>query len=90
MKQIKSIIRIIILFALCGFGMILVGSVEQDNSVIAFSFRILMDKALGITAFIYMHRLYKRWSKIDPWLIAYNKMCKDVMEAPNPCQINKD
>lgn len=39
-----------------------------------------MDKTIAIGLFYYTAHLYKRWSKVDPWLKAYDKMCNEVME----------
>lgn len=83
MNKSISIIRIAILCALFTFGMIFLFGQEQGDNTWTL-FQILIDKALALAAFGYMGKLYKRWSKIDPWLMAYDKMCDDVMEEPNP------
>lgn len=89
MNKTISIIRIAILLALGMFAMVFLFGQEQDDSAWTL-FQILIDKALALAAFWYMVRLYKRWSKIDLWLMAYNKMCDEVMETPNPAYIGKD
>lgn len=53
----------------------------------ALALHILIDKGLGIGLCFYIGRLYKRWSKVDPWLKAYDKMCDEVMDKPNPSQL---
>ena len=83
MNKSISIIRIAVLCALFTFGMIFLFGQEQGDSTWTL-FQILIDKAFALAAFGYMVKLYKRWSKIDPWLMAYDKMCDDVMEEPNP------
>ncbi|MDE7377501.1 MAG: hypothetical protein K2N13_00885 [Paraprevotella sp.] len=87
MNKTISIIRISILFILFGIAMIFLFSEEQDESLLAFTFHMLVDKALAIGLFFYGGRLYKRWCKVDPWLKAYDKLCDDVMDNPNPSQL---
>ena len=84
MNKTISIIRISILFFLFTFGILFLLGEEADNN---FLIHFIIDKALGFAAFTYAYRLYKRWSKVDPWLKAYNKMCDEVMDTPNPTQL---
>ena len=88
MNKTISIIRICILFVLSGLAMIFIFGEEQEENILAFLLHVIVDKALGIALCYYIARLYKRWSKIDPWLMAYDKMCDEVMEKPNPMCIN--
>lgn len=83
MNKSISIIRIAILLSIGIFGMIFLFGQEQSDSTWTL-FQTLIDKALALAAFGYMGKLYKRWSKIDPWLMEYDKMCEKVMEEPNP------
>jgi len=84
MNKIISIIRIAILMVISSFAFIfLFGEESEDCSIL----QILVDKALAFAAFWYVGKLYKRWSKIDTWLMAYDKMCDDVMDKPNPMHI---
>lgn len=83
MNKSVSIIRIVILLALGMFAMALLFFGKEGDSTWTL-FQMLIDKALALAAFWYMAKLYKRWSKIDPWLMAYDKMCDEVMEKPNP------
>lgn len=84
MNYTTSIIRIAILLALLTFGaQFLLGEEPESCSLL----RIVIDKALAFAALRYMGKLYKRWSKVDPLLKAYDKKCDEVMEAPNPCYI---
>lgn len=87
MNKTISVIRIAILFILSGLAFIFIFGEEQDENVWAFFFHVIVDKGLGIGLCFYIGRLYKRWSKVDPWLKAYEKMCDEVMDNPNPSQL---
>lgn len=87
MNKTISIIRIAILFVFGFFAMIFLFGEEQDESVFDFCLHVLVDKALAIAMCYYIARLYKRWSKVDPWLKAYDKMCDEVIDNPNPSQL---
>lgn len=84
MNKTISIIRIAVLCVIFSLGMIFLFGEEQDENIFAFLLHVCVDKALAFAAFIYASRLYKRWSKVDAWFIAYEKMCDEVMDAPNP------
>lgn len=84
MNKTISITRIAILFALFSLGFIFVVGEEADEGLSNFFLHLIIDKAIGVACLFYMGRLYKRWAKVDPWLKAYDKMCDEVMEAPNP------
>lgn len=84
MNKTISFIRIAILFVLGMVAILLIFGEEQDENILAFLLHVIVDKALGIGLCFYIGRLYKRWSKVDPWLMAYDKMCDEVMEKPNP------
>lgn len=86
MNKKISIIRIAILVVLGCFAMIFLLGEEQDESLSAFFLHILVDKVLAIALCYYIGRLYKRWSKVDPWLKAYDKMCDEVMNTSNSSQ----
>lgn len=87
MNKTISIIRIAILLVLGCFAILFFFGEEQDETVFFFLLHVLVDKTLGIAIIIYTGRLYKRWSKVDPWLIAYEKMIDEVMDKPNPSQM---
>ena len=87
MTKTISIIRIAIISVLFALGMIFLFVEEQDENPGWFLLHVLMDKALAFALLFYISRLYKRWSKVDPWLKAYDKMCDEVMDAPNPSQL---
>ncbi len=84
MNKTISIIRIAILFALGMVAFLLIFGEEQDENLLTWTLRFVIDKAVGFGIIFLIARLYKRWSKVDPWLIAYDKMCDEVMEKPNP------
>lgn len=90
MNKTISIIRIAILCILFSVGFLCIIGEEQDENLLAFFFHVIVDKAIGFGLCFYAARLYKRWSKVDPWLIAYEKMCDEVMDAPNPMCLNKE
>lgn len=87
MNKTISIIRIAIISVLFALGMIFLFGEEQNENLFAFLFHVVVDKALAFVIFFYIGRLYKRWCKIDPWFKAYDKMCDEVMDAPNPSQL---
>lgn len=87
MNKTISVIRIAILFILSGLAFIFIFGEEQDENVWAFFFHVIVDKGLGIGLCFYIGRLYKRWRKVDPWLKAYDKMCDEAMDKPNPSQL---
>lgn len=84
MNKTISIIRICILFVLSGLAMIFIFGEEQDESLFAWTIHFFIDKALGIAACFVVARLYKHWCKIDPWIMACDKLCDDVMDNSNP------
>ena len=77
MNKIISIVRIAILLALGMFAIIFLLSEESDSAT--WLLRVIVDKALGFGAIFLISRLYKRWSKTDPWFIAYDKMCDETI-----------
>lgn len=87
MNKTISIIRLSILFILSSIALIFLFVEEQDENMLTFFLHILFDKAFAFALFYYVGRLYKRWSKVDPWLKAYDKMCDEVMDNPNPTQL---
>lgn len=87
MNKTISIIRLAILFALGFFAIILLFGEEQDENMWAFTLHMIADKTLALTLFYGIGRLYNRWSKIDPWIMACDKLCDDIMDNPNPNKI---
>lgn len=86
-----SFIRIAILVILMGASLLLIINIEDDESTLAFVLHALFDKGFGFLGFYIFHLLYTKWSKIDPWIKAYDKYSKKGLDAPNPmCKQNKD
>ena len=90
MNKTISIIRLVILFALGMFALLFIFGEEQDEDLLIWMLRFIADKAVGFGAIYLIDRLYKRWSKVDPWLMAYDKMCDEVLDKPNPMYIDND
>lgn len=84
MNKTISIIRIAILATVCCLAILFLFGEEQDENVLAFFFHAIVDKAIAFALFFWFARLYKRWSKVDPWIEAYDKMVEEVMDKPNP------
>ncbi len=87
MNKTISIYRIAVLFALGMVGFIFLFGEEVDEDTMAFVCRFIIDKALAAGALFAMVRLYKKWSKVDPWLKTYEKSCNEALDAPNPCRL---
>lgn len=83
MNKTISLIRIAILCTLACLSMLFIFGEEQDENLTLFLFHVLFDKALGIGLGYILYRLYNRWSKIDPWLIAYDRMCDEDLDKPS-------
>lgn len=75
MNNTISVIRICILFILAGIAFFLIFGEEQDENTLAFIQHVIVDKTLGVGLCFCICRLYKRWSRVDPWLKAYDKNC---------------
>ncbi len=86
MNKTISIIRIAILSVLGLFAMKFLFCEEHDEALLDFYIHMFINKALAIAIIYQFARLYKRWSKVDPWLKAYDKMCDEVLDNPNPTQ----
>ena len=87
MNKTISLIRIAILFALGMLALLFLQAEEQDGNLLICTFRFICDKALAVGTIFLMGRLYRRWSRVDPWLKACDKMCDEVMDKPNPSQL---
>lgn len=90
MNKTISVIRIAILFVLSGFAFIFLFGEEQDENLSAFFLHVIVDKGLGIALCFYIAWLYKRWSKADLWLKAYDKMCDEAMEKSDSMCLHED
>ncbi len=87
MNKAKSIIRIAILLILGITAVGLLFGMEQNKDNTSWFIHFVLDKAFAIGTIWCIVRLYNHWSKIDPWFIAYDKMCDEVMNKPNPTQL---
>lgn len=83
MNKTISLIRIAILCTLACLSMLFIFGEEQDENLTLFCLHVLFDKAIGIGLGYILYRLYNRWSKTDPWLIAYDKMCDEDLGKPS-------
>lgn len=83
MNKAISIIRIVILLSLGMLAIWMVFGEEQDRETSAWVIRFFIDKALGLGLCLIISLLYRRWSKVDPWLKAYNRMCDEVIDCPD-------
>lgn len=90
MKKAISFIRVMVLIDLGLLAMAFILGGEVDELLSAWTLRLILDKALGLVFIYAIICLYKRWSKIDPWLKAYDRMCREVMSAPNPMYMRND
>lgn len=79
--------RIAALLVLGMFAMLLLLVDEQGVNLLTCTLHFIFDKALAVGTIFLMGRLYRRWSRVDPWLKAYDKMCDEVMDKPNPSQL---
>lgn len=70
-----SIIRIAILVALSGIGIVLLLGEEQGNTLFPFPLQVLFDKTLAFATLYAVRHLYPRWRRVDPWISAYDKSC---------------
>ena len=86
MDKTISIIRIAALCALGALAMSLLFAQEHDKDLTVLVLRVVADKAVAIGIFVFMGRLYNRWSHVDPWLAAYRRKSDEAMDVPNPMQ----
>ena len=91
MNKLASIIRVAVVLALSSFALLFLFGEEVDENLMAWMLHFLFDKGLALIAIMIVARLYKRWSKTDPWFIAYEAWCKQAEDAPNPmCHKNNE
>lgn len=88
MNKIKSLIRIAVLFTLGIVAIALLFGEEQTTDNANWFIHFVFDKSLSFGLIYCCVRLYKRWSKVDPWLMAYDEMCDEAMKKPNPIRHN--
>lgn len=89
MNKSVSILRIVILLALTSLAMLFLFGEEKYTGTCTL-LQIVIDKGLAIIACILIGRLYRRWRRIDPLLIAYDKMCGIKSDDFNSANIDKD
>lgn len=90
MKTLTSIIRLTILLTLGVVAFLFLFGEEMDEKLSLFLMHFIIDKALAFLAFMVVARLYKRWSKTDPWFIAYEEWSKKAEDTPNPMYIKNN
>lgn len=83
MNKTISAIRIVILLSLGILAIWMVFGEEQDRETSAWVIQFFIDKTLGLGLFYIISLLYRRWSRTDPWLKAYNRMCDEVIDSPD-------
>ncbi len=84
MNKLISIIRIVTLAVIGMLAMIFLFGAPGNANLADWLTYFIIDKAIACGAIVLFIQLYKHWSKVDPWLIAYNKMCDEVLDKPNP------
>ena len=87
MNKTISIIRIAILFSLGMVAFLLIFGEEQDADLLFMDFPLCHRQN-----YWHRHRLSHRpalqaLEQDRPWFIAYDKMCDEVMDKPNPTQL---
>lgn len=81
MDKALSLIRIIILLALGIIAIALLFGKEQAENNADWFLCFVIDKALAAGLLWCARRLYGRWRKTDPWFMAYDKMCDDIIDT---------
>ena len=76
MNKAVSILRILVLLVLSSVAFLLLFGEEMDESLTAFTIHLIIDKGLAFLAGYATYRLYKKWSKVDPWIMAYDQKCE--------------
>ncbi len=72
MTNLISILRIALLTALCMTATVLLFCEEQGQNAWVI-LQMIFDKGLAFLLFGQCARLFSRWSKTDPWLMAYDR-----------------
>ncbi len=87
MKKTISIIRIATLLAICAAALVFIFCEDQDEDFAACLLHFCLNKTFGVIAFILVCLLSSRWDKSDPWIKAYDQMCDDTTDNPNPLSL---
>ena len=69
----RSIIRIAILLALSSLAFLFLIGEEQDENLSVWMLHFIFDKALAFGAGYLTYVLYRRWSKSDKLIAAYDR-----------------
>lgn len=85
-NPVKSTLRIAALFVIFSVALIALMGEPNGNSAWRWE-QFIISKAIAAACFYAFWKLYRRWSKTDKWLMAYNKSCDEVLEAENPTQL---
>lgn len=83
MKTTRSAMRIAILLAAFGIGLIGLMAKPIDDSPLWLEL-FVASKAAAAGAFYAFWRLYERWKRTDKWVGKYDKACSAEDDRPNP------
>lgn len=75
MNTVISLLRAISLFAIGFAALFFLLCEESAPGIRAFIARFVFHKAAAIVLGFLLLRLFKRWSKTDPWISSYAKSC---------------
>lgn len=89
MNKLISIIRVVVFLNVSTLGLFFLFG-EEDEKLSTWILLFITDKAIAFLAILIAIWLYKRWTKIDPWFIAYEEWCKKGDDAPNPMCIKNN
>lgn len=87
MNKTISIIRIAVLLVLGFLAMIYLFGEEQDGNTLTLLLHMVLDKSLAFALCYLTCRLYKRWSKTDPLLMACDRMCNETCETKKESEL---
>lgn len=81
--------RIAVLIVLFSIGFLALFAEPEDN---AENWFLLMigSKAIAAASIYAGAKLYNQWKQTDEWLAAYDKMCDEATDAPNPMYYDED
>lgn len=88
-QPIVSASRIAILLVIFGIAFCGLMAEPLDDSNYWLE-EIYASKALAVVGFYCYWKLYRRWSKTDKWIKAYDESCDEALDAPNPMYLGKE
>lgn len=89
-KQIAlSTLRSLALLIVSGAAFIFLFGMPDDDSKWWMEI-FIASKVASAIAFYITAKLYKRWSKTDKWIKAYDEYCNKGLDTPNPLYIGKE